>query len=626
ALFHVGFAVKDITPCGSCPQYLGGFGYGDPVDGSQAHDPLQVRAMAIANDAGKMVLFAIVDTQGWFAGNQEGPWGNRDARLDAAEEISASTPYAISDENIIVSSTHSHAAPTIMGIWGPTDVAYLKVVHDQTVRALVDAATHLHDANLYASNGDISTVTISGITQTDGYQGWRPDGNTPVLWARDPNTGATIGTYVNVPTHADIVNGVGLRTMSADHIGVERDILDQRLGGTSVVAMGTLGRQETIVQTDGLDAARWVGQFVSNEVFRSMATARPITDSTIASAQQYVLVPATNPALAALNAPNRAADALGSVTGDRVGSHCADLQIDTYCTIDRETLPPYAAGGAFGAWFTASRIGDVVYATEPGEAFPEVSTGIRRAMGAPDVRIIGMAQDQLGYYYPPEAYPWTFYNNSDHQIYNASLALGDINVQAQALNAALLGFSPNVTHETNQYDSPATSQHVGVQFFPVTREGTNPIVAFRSYASWAASRNAPSSITQGVLDDTGYRGPIDWSFGDGSSASMLDGFFTHRFPGPGTYDVRATVTDPEDGTHWSWIQTVIVDPPLAAVVTHDGGALVAGVSGGKGTIVAAHWSFSDGSASDGLTVTPPSSTTGSVTVVDAAGNQATTSF
>src|ERR1051325_4078592 len=172
-VFRVGVAVRDITPCVGCPQYLGGFGYGPPVDGSGAHDPLQVRAMAIANGSA-MVLFAIVDTQGNFSGNQEGPWGNRDARLEAAKQIAA-LGYKVTDKNIIVSSTHSHAAPTIMGIWGPTDPNYLQKVYEGTVSALVAAASHLRPAILYTGAGDIGTVTISNVTQTDGYQGWRPD-------------------------------------------------------------------------------------------------------------------------------------------------------------------------------------------------------------------------------------------------------------------------------------------------------------------------------------------------------------------------------------------------------------------------------------------------------------------
>ena len=615
ALFNVGVAVRDITPCDTCPQYLGGFGYGDPVDGTGAHDRLQVRAMAIANGT-HMVLFAIVDTQGYFSGNQEGPWGSHDARVKAAEDI-AQLGFDVTEANIIVSSTHSHAAPTIMGIWGTTDPKYLKTVYEGTVGALVDAASNLRPANLYAAKGDISTVTISNVTQTDGYQGWRPDGETPVLWARDPDTGATIGLYANVPTHADIVNGVGHHTISADHIGVERRILDQQLGGTgtSVIAMGTLGRQETIVQVGGIDQAENVGRYVTNEIERALENAKPITDGTLMAAEQYVLVPATNPALLVLNAGNMVADPAGDATGDPITTHCVP-GVDI-CTIDRSILPPYAAGAAFGTWFTAFRIGDMVYATEPGEAFPEVSTAIRNVFGGPDVAIIGMAQDQLGYYYPPETYPWTFINDSDHHIYNASLLLGEANVNAHALNALLLGFTPAPNHETNQIDDPGALRRVGVQFFPIQREQVSPTFAFDT--KW--SESVLGALSMGTLGPAESPVSISWDFGDGSPvAATGQGVILHTFPGPGSYTVTASVEGPTGPS--SWTQTVIVDPALSAVVSEAAGVLTVTASGGAGEALAAHWSFNNASTADGIRVTIPAGATGgSVTVIDPAGNE-----
>jgi PKD domain-containing protein len=626
ALFQVGVSVQDITPCPdpSCAQYLGGFGYGDPVDGSFAHDPMQVRAMAIASGR-TMVLFAIVDTQGYFSGYQEGKFGSRDARIDAAKTIGG-LGYDITSGNIIVSSTHSHAAPTIMGIWGTTDPKYLKQVHDGTVAALVDAASHLRPANLYTANGDIGTVTISNLTQTDGYQGWRPDGETPVLWARDPETDATIGLYANVPTHADIVNGVGHHVISADHIGVERDLLDADLGGTSVVAMGTLGRQETIVQVGGLDQASNVGHYVTNEIERALAHARPITDPTLIAAERYLLVPATNPALLALNAGNMAADPAGKATGDPIGTHCVP-GVDI-CTIDRSILPPYAAGSAFGAWFTAFRIGDIVYATEPGEAFPEVSTAIRKVFGPPEsggpaaVRIVGMAQDQLGYYYPPETVPWTVINDSDHHIYNASLLLGEFNVYAHALNAITLGFTPAPNHETNQLDDPGALRRVGVQFFPIPREQTGTTFVFDT--KW--SESVLGHLSKGVLGPDAKPTSIDWDWGDGKTETTNhDGVISHIFPGPGAYTVTASVLGPTGPSHWT--QTVFVDPPLSAFVTESGSALAVSSTGGAGSILAAHWTFDDSSTADGFAVTRPATATGgSVTVVDAAGNRAAVTF
>ena len=551
-----------------------------------------------------------------------GPWVSRNARLDAAKQI-AMLGFAVTDRNIIVSSTHSHAAPTIMGIWGPTDPAYLKTVHDGTVSALVAAASHLRPAVLYSGAGDIATVNVSGVTQTDGYQGWRPDGELPVLWARDPRTLATIGLYANVPTHADIVDGVDEHRISADHIGVERDLLDRDLGGIAVVAMGTLGRQESIVQVGHLPQAANVGHFVTNEIERALSHAHPITDGTLHAAQRYVLVPATNPALLALNAGNAAAQvATRRAHVDPVKSHCVVNDVDSICTIDRAILPPYAAGDAFGAWFTAFRIGNVVYASEPGEAFPEVSTAIRKVFGpTAQVHVIGMAQDQLGYYYPPETYPWTFINNSDHQIYNSSLLLGEINVNAHALNAVSLGFAPAPNHETNQIDDPSALRRVGVQFFPLAREQADPTFGFD--ARWSDS--VLGELTMGILGPNAGPTSITWNWGDGTTSTSAQGVIPHTFPHPGSYRVTASVAGPTGPS--SWTQTVVVDAPFSAGVQNAGGQLSPTIAGGSGTALAAHWTFDNGATADGLSVSLPAGATGgSVTVVDSAGNTATALF
>src|SRR3954453_3049215 len=127
ARFDVGTAVVDITP--TTPQYLGGYDRMDTPT-ADAHAPPQVRAFFVGR-GGKAIAFASVDSQGWFAGYQEGPYGVTDARDQAAAYLKGHG-YDATSADIVVSSTHSHAAPTIMGIWGPTDPAYLRRVHDAT--------------------------------------------------------------------------------------------------------------------------------------------------------------------------------------------------------------------------------------------------------------------------------------------------------------------------------------------------------------------------------------------------------------------------------------------------------------------------------------------------------------
>jgi hypothetical protein len=101
------------------------------------------------------------------------------------------------------------------------------------------------------------------------------------------------------------------------------------------------------------------------------------------------------------------------------------------------------------------------------------------------------------------------------------------------------------------------------------------------------------------------------------------------FPGPGVYRVRASVTD-NLGNTYRWTQRVRIDRPLTAAVAqvpepHSAIALTALAFGGERSVLAAHWTFSDGTTADGTTVVlPHTHLDGSVTITDGAGNTATT--
>lgn len=540
AVFRVGTAVEDITPAPGHPQYLGGFGQMDKPT-SNVHDPLQVRAFAISN-GNTLVEFAIVDSQGWFAGYQEGPYGISDARQQAASYLASHGFPGTTEANFIVSSTHSHAAPTLMGIWGPVDVSYLRHVHDQTARALEAAAAHMRAAELWTASADSSAIDGTNVSQTDIYDGYDVDPDTPVLWARDPHTHKTIGLYVNVPVHADVACGSCDNTMSADHIGVARDELGRLLGGTAVVAMGTLGRQESIVQVGRFPYSHDVGMTVTDEVLRALQAARPITTTTLRSAEQYLLAPVTNPALGAL------------VYGNLATFACVP---EVACTIDRAVTPPYAVGAALGSWVTGFRIGGVAYVSEPGEAFPEVSRAIRQAIsGARAVHVVGMAQDQLGYYWPPEMAPaTTVTNDSDHLQYNTSAALADLSVEQSVTVAQSLGFDAHYVHPTPMQRDPDARSKPGVQFFAVAPNFSGLTLTVDSACN--------PSTDGAALDTHDKQGAIRFAWGDGttsyggSTSGEGRGRATHTYARAGTYTITGTVADADGGTR-TYRQTVTI--------------------------------------------------------------------
>jgi hypothetical protein len=288
-----------------------------------------------------------------------------------------------------------------------------------------------------------------------------------------------------------------------------------------------------------------VGMTITDEVLRALRAAKPITSDTLRSAEQYLLAPVTNPALGAL------------VYGNNATFACVP---GVACTIDRSIAPPYAVGGALGSWVTGFRIGDLVYMSEPGEAFPEVSRAIRQSIhGASAVHVVGMAQDQLGYYFPPEEVPLTAQamaaNGSDHLIYNSSAVLADLDVQHSVTIAQALGFDAAYVHPRPMQRDPKARNKPGVQFFAVAPDFSG----LRLTVDTAC--NPP--MNGSALDTHGKRGAISFSWGDGSTSfggsttGEGRGQATHTYGRPGTYTITGTVTDAA-GDVRSYTQTVHV--------------------------------------------------------------------
>src|SRR3954468_15299853 len=430
AAFRVGAATASLAP--PMPVYSGGFGMSPPIQ--TMHDPLEVRAIYVSNGHHAVAL-AVVDAQAEFAAYQESPgYGISAARALAAQRIGG----GMKASDIIVQSTHSHAAATLEGIWGPTPPKYLELVRDRTVQALAEAARRARPARLQWASLDAPDLDNIDVAQTDSYSGWVQDGQISVLRAVDPASGETIGSFTAVPAHGDIVNGAGLKLLSADYFGFVRHDLDERLGGVNVVGPATLGREETPVQTNGLEDSRWFATVVTSLVSRALGRARWVTDTTLASKEQMLEGPGTNAALLALVAANPLPDDVKQQIADAGGIY----------PIDRADTPPYLTGNVIGTPLTALRIGPLAFLSMPGEPFPEVRLTIADAVkDAKQVVALSKGQDDLGYFYPAFAYPFTATYDSDHHTYNVAPQAGDQVIQGQFDNLGALGFAVDQTIE-----------------------------------------------------------------------------------------------------------------------------------------------------------------------------------
>ena len=588
ATFQVGAATKGVDPLPGVPVYSGGFGLSPPIE--KVHDPLEVRALYVSNGH-EAVAMAVLDAQAAFSAYQDAPGlGLTGIREDAARAA------GLEPQDIIVQATHSHAAPTLEGIWGPVPLPYLQLVHDRTVQAIAEAARDARAAHLEIATFDAPWMNNIDPQQTDSYPGWAQDGQVSVLRATTPQ-GASIATFASVPAHGDIVEGSGEEQLSADYWGFVRTALDERLGGTNVVGPATLGREETPVQVGGFGPATWFSGVVTSILGRALADAKPVTDDTIASTESFVRVAGTNAALLALNAAWKLPDEQKAQMADASGIY----------PINRSMDPPHLTGAVIGTPLTALRIGKTAFVSMPGEPFPEVRYGIANAVrGADTIVALSKAQDDWGYFYPAWAWGFTSLYTSDHNTYNIAPHAGDQVIQEQTQNVGKLGFD---------VDAAAVGKPLPTRW----EQALNPGLQAMASPTWGdvgddgKLRVTFTSIwSDAYVGGSGLDGPVTVDFGDGTTAQVTGDKrrrYTHDYA-PGTYTVRFTGTD-GDGKTAAWSLEVHAYPRLRPRIDADRAhgnrtyAFTGEAAGGDGHALTYRWAFADGTTAAGRRVTHP---------------------
>ncbi|HZU61705.1 MAG TPA: PKD domain-containing protein, partial [Solirubrobacteraceae bacterium] len=577
---------------------------------------LSVRAMYISNGHTAVELVGL-DSQAEFAAYQEGArYGSTYARDVAAAEIDgAHLGPRMTSGDIILQATHGHATPTLEGLWGPVAVPYLEQVTQGEIRAMVQAARAAGPARLQIGTADAAALDDTKLAQYDAYPGWPGDSLLSVLRAVSP-AGATVATYVTVPAHPDIVCGQCLGKLSADYPGLLREHLQRQLGGIAIVGSGTLGREETPVQATGITDMKLFSTQVTNLTDQALARARWITNGRLGAAQRFVEVPATNPALVALN------EAYGLPAGQRQKIETATGEYP----IDRRDTAPYATGNLAGTWLTALRVGNVAYVSMPGESFPEVREGIARSTNAPLVIALDKGQDDLGYFYPSwvtpfaaAVYPSDGFTNSTGPL------VGQAVIRGQLANLAALGYTTttppsgpapgHLTHST----APGLQVMGGPYVGDAGASGklTTHLLAVYSPPDLPEGTLAYGPPTGGLPVDEEAKGPVHWSFGDGSrgrsgyhdfsGSDVTPTELVHEFT-VGTHTVRAWVMS-ADGQLASWTFHVVVFPALHAAISQAASpgprrevTYRATARGGDGRYLAYRWRFSDGTSASGAVV------------------------
>lgn len=433
ATYLVGGGVESINPTPAMLAgnafYLGGYGFSDYKLANQVQAPttsgrfatgilgdgVHSRAFAVSDRKATIVL-AQIETQGYFAAYKQGPFGITAIRKDAAAQIAAlaaaqhrAAPVP-SAAQILVDSDHSHGGPDTVGVWGGVPTSYLELVHDRTVRAIVDAWSSLRPAYLrygvahagvegetaqYPPTGGSDPLLTNQFSNDPNNQVM--DDEIRVLQATDPKTGTVLATYVNYSSHPTVL-GSDNTHVTADYVGRLDDQLQQAYGGFAMDQVGTLGREQpartgcptmTGSETQPAYALCELDDYASRVVTKVQAavtSAQPLTGpATVAMSSYLMTEPAMSPVLGGLVYG-------GTVIG---------------APIARAANPPWFTGDVIGTTYFAGRIGDLLLTGGPGEMYAQIWQRVRDTVGGMRGYLnIGTAGDFLGYIIAPvEAYP-----------------------------------------------------------------------------------------------------------------------------------------------------------------------------------------------------------------------------
>jgi hypothetical protein len=403
------------------------------ADGTFESDGSHSRAFAVSDKKATIVL-AQIETQGFFNAYKQGPFGENEIRKDAAAQVAAlvgpKTAPAPTASTIVVDSDHSHGGPDTAGVWGGVPTSYLKMVHDQTVKAIVDAWKAMKPATLTygiahagvsGNNGlyppqeciDAGKPDCNGVANADWLlhnqfstdpNNFTMDDEIRVFQARDAkDKDKVLDTYVNYASHPTVL-GSGNTLVTGDYVGRLNVEMEKAFGGFAMDQVGTLGREQperasctdpskTEQAAKDLCALDNYAKRVVSKIKAALSPqhAQQLTGDPIVAMNSYLLSDTTTNAV--LLAGEYAGQAIGAPFG-------------------RANNAPWYTGTNLGTTVYTGRIGPVLITGGPGEMYAQIWQKVKdtvtddKSSGITSVLNIGTAGDFLGYIIAPlEAYP-----------------------------------------------------------------------------------------------------------------------------------------------------------------------------------------------------------------------------
>jgi hypothetical protein len=377
--FFAGYAESIITPSLERPVYLAGFGRNRRA--TSVHDDLYVRALALQMEKVSLVL-AAVDLIG--------------LPRHVAQAIERGMQRTAPEAQLVLAATHTHHGPDTLGLWGPNewtrgvDESYLDWLEQTIAETAVKALRTVQPARMRAASTQVSGVARNARDPAI------LDEELSCLQFVASDELRPLATLLVYPCHPEVLWDDNPH-ITSDYLHMMRFVVEQATGAPCLGMVGALGGMMTPAMPGHAfeDAAR-MGAILGGAALTALTEAPLQTVEQMEYRRRSFTLPLTNPLF-------QMAMRVGLLTGP--------LNEDGSLTTEASLL-----------W-----LGDAAIFFMPGEVLPKLGLQYKamlRAVGARHAVLVGLANDELGYILPAEAflYPDDPLNPGAH--YEESMSVG----------------------------------------------------------------------------------------------------------------------------------------------------------------------------------------------------------
>ncbi len=368
--FTVGAASAPINPP------IGAYIAGDKQNRTftAVHDSLYVKAVVI-NDGNSSLAIVTFDCIGLLYTDVQ----------QIRERTAAITSFPV--ERIVVSSTHTHSGPDVVGIWGPdyqhsgVDLTYIDFIVNTTAEQIKKADESKREAIVVTGESTFGESWVQNICNEE------IDRSVTIMQFKDLQ-GNNIASFTNFACHPTYMDAK-FTEVSADYVNGFYKELNERWQGVNLFLQGPIGGWVQPVDGEGsFEKAERRGRELATEAMAAVQTGDTLKTNAIRFTSKVVKFPVGNEAWKQLSA-------MGTIKRSIQDSVTTEL-----------------------VWFA---IGEAQFATHPGETAPYYGLETKKLMKSGPRFVLGLSMDALGYILKP-----TFFEDPaiPHAEYLTSMSVG----------------------------------------------------------------------------------------------------------------------------------------------------------------------------------------------------------